>query len=228
MSGRARSVIAAVGLAATIGAAASCETRVVQRRGLLLEDMPGAEGGGKTAEQSAKERQEASVWDPLLQRFPKDDPTVATEGGKASDRSEASEADDGSDPGPLRRKEPKGAIRLVLSSPSDVMYHLSTTLRNKEYDLLLEQVLSDRLKTEYRKRMRDPQEAVDYLIRHEQDIAALIASLPMGENTPGVLMEPAGPNAFRLRAPESMRPELRLTCFDVVIEKGQFRLLLIE
>ncbi len=208
-----------------------CETKVVQRRGLHLEDVPGAEGGLAAERQAEKQRQEASAWDSLLDQFPADEPKPGERGASESGSSRASTGatgSDGTDPGPLRRKAPDGTITLVLRSPSDVMYHVSQTLRNKEYDLLLEQVLSERLKTEYRKRMREPREAVDFLVGHEREIMALIAALPMGENTPGVLMEDIGPNAFRLRAPESMRPDLRLTCFDVVIEKGVFRLLMIE
>ena len=108
------------------------------------------------------------------------------------------------------------------------MYHVMTTLENKEYDLLLDQVIASSTKSEYRSRGRDPNEAVEYLVKRRDDIAALFATFPMGDQTPGVQMESIGRNTFRLTAPVAMTRELRLHTLDVVIEVGQFRLLMIR
>lgn len=196
-------------------ACAACEpeTRILSARG-GLEGLPGAKGGFKPDAARNPTDAGASAWDPLLERFPSDpqDPRKAKDSDSSS----------------LRRTSTDGRVTLLARSPGHVMFHLTQTLHNKEYDLLLDQVLSDRLKTEYRKRALDPRQAVDFLAAHEQDVARLIAAVPMGEQTPGVILEPLGGNAFRLRAPAAAAQDLRFTTFDVVVERGQFRLLMIQ
>lgn len=128
----------------------------------------------------------------------------------------------------LRHTNPDGTVTLSLRSPSEVMYQVMTTLQNDEHDLLLEQVIADRTKRAYTTKGRDPGEAIDYLVKHKNDIASLFATFPMGDQTPGVHLESIGRNAFRLSAPVAMAQELRLHSFDVVIERGQFRLLMIR
>lgn len=128
----------------------------------------------------------------------------------------------------LRRINADGSITLISRSPSAVMYHLTTTLRNREYDLLLEQVISEKTKSEYRKRGADPMDAVKYLAKRQQDIQALFAAMPLGDQTPGVLIENIGPNQFRLAPPVAISQDLRFRQFDVIIEQREFRLLMIR
>jgi hypothetical protein len=128
----------------------------------------------------------------------------------------------------LRHTNPDGSVTLSLRSPAEVMYQVMTTLQHQEHDLLLEQVIAERAKREYLRRGRDPGEAVDFLVKHKEDVAALFATFPMADQTPGVHLETVGRNAFRLRAPVAMAGELRLHSFDVVIEEGRFRLLMIR
>lgn len=165
----------------------------------------------------------SNPWEPMLRAFPgyEAPPTVgeAAEGDTPADRATLLG---------LRRVNADGSVTLFLRSPTDVMYHVMSTLQREEYDLLYEQVIAGRAKLEYTRRGRDPREAVEFLRRRKQDVAALFASFPMGDQTPGVHLESIGRNAFRLRAPVAMREELRLHVFDVVIEGGQFRLLLIR
>lgn len=128
----------------------------------------------------------------------------------------------------LRRINDDGSITLISRTPSAVMYHLTTTLRNREYDLLLEQVLSEKTRSEYNKRATDPMEAVMYLAKRQEDIQALFAAMPLGDQTPGVLIENIGPNQFRLSPPTAISQDLRFTKFDVIIEQREFRLLMIR
>lgn len=128
----------------------------------------------------------------------------------------------------LRRENDDGTVTLISRSPSHVMYHLTQTLRNKEYDLLLDQVISDATKVEYRKRAADPMDAVRYLASRQTDIQALFATMPMGDQTPGVNFQTIGPNQFRLSPPVAISSELRFRQFDVIIERREFRLLMIR
>lgn len=233
--------------AAALLAACQSEERIVSARG-GLHGLPGAVSGldesGKESEQGRASGGPAGPWDHLLNRFPGDPPPNAAgkkkgeadENEQAADDAQADEGESGEaleDPvemmrNRLREEVPGGGVRLVSRSPSDVMYHLMTTLQNKEYDLLLDQVLAEKTKTEYRKLARDPAEAVDWLAKRQAPIADLFSVFPMGDQTPGVLLETIGPNMFRLKAPKSQHGELSLTTIDFIIERGRFRLLMIR
>lgn len=199
-------------LVSWIGAGCDAEPRVVSARGGLY-GLPGAETGVlDEGEAPTPGRASAGPWDGVLRAFP------------------GYEADAGgeTDATGLRRTNPDGSVALMSRSPGDVMYHVMTTLEKKEYGLLFDQVLAEAAKAEYRRRARDPYEAVEFLAKHKEDIAALFATFPMGDQTPGVRLEPIGRNAFRLRAPVAMAQELRFHVFEVVIEEGRFRLLMIR
>lgn len=218
-------------LSTALGGCAT-EERVIAARGGLF-GLPGSQSAlDKDINQSRSAPTDAAgrpvgQWDRLLDSFPSDRPLKGDE--------EVPSADDGAPVDPaealrnrLRVIEPDGSVILVSRSPADVMYHLMATLRYEEFELLHDQVLSDQTKTEYRKRGLDPMDAVVWLARRQEQIADLFATFPMGDQTPGVLLENIGRNAFRIRAPVSQRPELKLTTFDTVIEKGSFRLLMIR
>ena len=193
---------------------ACVEERVIRSTDLLA-GLPGAQGGIRA---EVREAPLGHSWDQLLTRF---DEPKQVQGASAAMWASAEGA-------LLREVSLHGEVRLISKSPSHVMFHLTQTLRNEEYDLLLEQVLSERTKQLYRSEGRDPREAVGYLKSHEQDIADLFASLPLGEQTPGLLMQDLGDNAFRLQAPSSLVGGMRFDRFDVVIEHGSFRLLMIR
>jgi len=190
------------------------ESRVVKSND-ILQDIPGAQGGLRAETPPEDQSQD---WEQLLAGY------QSTPGASVGDDEQFQQIDGA----PLRLEAPDGSVLLVSKSPSHVMYHLTQTLAKGEDDLLLDQVLADRTKREYALRGRDPAEAVDWLKRHRQDIGALFAAIPMGEQTPGVFLEPLGDNAFRLSAPRAIRDGLTLTEFDVVVEQGRFKLLMLR
>lgn len=202
------------------------EERVISARGGLY-GLPGAQSGiVEESSDNSKPKGNSQVasgpWDNVLRAFPGyEAPAAPTEDPSAEPRSRGEMLG-------LRRINRDGSVTLFARSPSDVMYHVMTTLENKEYDLLLDQVIAESTKSEYRSRGREPNESVDYLIKRRDDIAALFATFPMGDQTPGVQMKSIGRNTFRLTAPVAMTQELRLHSLDVVIEGGQFRLLMIR
>ena len=184
------------------------ETRVV-RSSSLLGGLPGAEGGVQV---DAPDPGAGSSWDQILTSF--DDPDA--------DPNARWEPVEGTH---LRAQSQTGELLLISTTPSHVMYHLTQTLRNGELDLLVDQVLSERTKSAYASQGRDPMDAARYLKENEEHITDLFAAIPLGEQTPGVFMESLGDNAFRLSAPPALVPDLKYRYFDVVIERGSFRLL---
>ena len=89
-------------------------------------------------------------------------------------------------------------------------------------------MLSQRTRSEYLARGKKPREAVEWLVRNQSDVEALLASMPAGEQTPGVLMTPIGNNAFALSPSGAEVLDLKYKTLDVVIERGQFKLLMIR
>lgn len=127
---------------------------------------------------------------------------------------------------PLRRKMPDGTILLVSRSPRHLVLHLAATLQAKEDELLLNQVLSERLKNNYRERGIDPMEAVKYMHKHEKEIYKLLVAIPMGDQTPGAITKTVGRNVFEIEAPGGVMLEQKFTRMQVVLESGGFRLLM--
>lgn len=223
---RAARRIGCIALASIFILGCASEERVISARGGLY-GLPGAQSGivEETPDKSktnADSRAASGPWDNVLRAFPGyEAPPAPTDDPSAEPRSLGEMLG-------LRRVNRDGSVTLFARSPSDVMYHVMTTLENKEYELLLEQVIAEATQSEYRSLGRDPNEAVEFLVRRRDDIAALFATFPMGDQTPGVQMKSIGRNAFRLTAPVAMTQELRLHTLDVVIEKGRFRLLMIR
>ncbi|MFM9957306.1 MAG: hypothetical protein ACKVZJ_04470 [Phycisphaerales bacterium] len=128
----------------------------------------------------------------------------------------------------LRRELDDGGVLLVARSPRELIVHLYETLRDNELELLEEQVISQRTKQAYMAERKTPKDAVAWLVEHREDVEALLATMPAGEQTPGVLMKPLGNNAFRLSSADAPSLGLKLRRLDLVIEQGRFRLLTIQ
>lgn len=190
--------------------------KVVGVRGGLY-GLPGAEGGLKVEGEPDDSARKSSSgnWDAILTEFRSDDPDA--QAGAVGEEEAYT----------LRRTRPDGSIDLISRSPNHVMFHVTQTLATGERDLLIEQVMSERLKRSYEARGLDPIQGAEFLIKHQQHIGALFASMPLGEQTPGVFLETIGRNMFRLRAPAQLAPDLRFNYFDVIVEGGEFRLLMI-
>ncbi|MEQ8850894.1 MAG: hypothetical protein RIB32_03835 [Phycisphaerales bacterium] len=200
-----RSVIIGM-LAGAAMAFAGCarEERVVGVRG-GFQRIPGASGGyGMTGAPRSED------WVGFLDRL-----------NAEPNLEEGAVVDEGS----LRVIHDDGSVTLTLRAPRHVIYHILQTLRAKEYDLLFEQVISDRSKEALIEQDRDPFDAVAYLVRNQEEIEAFFKVIPFGEQTPGVLQESIGRNAFRIAGPGGGTGDTKFSALDVVIEDGEFRLL---
>lgn len=129
---------------------------------------------------------------------------------------------------PLRVQDADGNVTLISRSPRHVLYHLIRTLDTGEDELLFEQVLSRALKAEYASRGLEPWDAVDFIKQNQKHVRALVAVMPLGEQTPGLLLQPIGKNRFRLTANPTAAAELRYKHAEFILEQGVFRLLIIK
>ncbi|MBL0926109.1 MAG: hypothetical protein IBJ11_00460 [Phycisphaerales bacterium] len=129
---------------------------------------------------------------------------------------------------PLRRTLDDGSIHLICHTPRQLLVHLFETLRDGEMGLLEAQVLSDRLKEEYRALGRPESDVARWLLDNRKDIFETLSNLPGGEMTPGTYLETIARNTFRLTVPNARELGLRFSSLEFTIERGGFRLLLIS
>lgn len=122
-------------------------------------------------------------------------------------------------------EEPEpGKKVLHAKTGRHLMIHIHNTLKNDERELFVSQVLSAVTRAECLERGIDPGDAFDYLKTREDDIAALFNMMPDGEQTPGVIAKPLGPNERRVQVTGAGLGDLYWTGFDMVMEKGNWRL----
>lgn len=213
--GRMRSflVTSALGAVCMIGACAGREEVVEVRGGLY--GIPGAKGGYEVDRPNPRS---GGTFESIL--GDEEEIAEATDlGGSGQDRDS---------PGYLRTEDEDGEVVLISRSPQHLFYHLNNTLMSDEYELLYEQLISDKTKEAYRARGRDPREALEWLKRNEKPVRELLAAMPMGQATPGVLQETIGRNQFRFRSKDAFITGLPYDTIDVIIEDRSFKLLLIH
>lgn len=199
----ARSVVIPLCLIAAIAAGCTPTTRVVAVRG-GLQNIEGAEGGirpdgGGTPRRADDLRSVAArLYGPL--------PGVPVDGLE------------------LRRELENGDIVLVTRSPGELVFHLRRTIRDEEWDLIYDQLLSEHLKEAYAERDMDPRESVEFIKRYARDIVQLLSMVPAGDQTPGADFQRLGRNAYRLTIPGGKANETTFHSMDIVFENRQFLL----
>lgn len=184
------------------------EKRILSVKG-GLQGLPGAQGGYEISPDAPRPAK-SSVEDVLVRA------------DQAAGRSAPGEEIEGR---PLRRRMPDGSILLVARSPRHVMIHLFETLRDGEDDLLLNQVVSRRMRDQYERRGENPRQIVKQLHKQKHEVVKMMASMPLADQTPGALMRTVGRNEFEITAPGGDALDQKFKRFSVVIEQGMFRLL---
>lgn len=127
-------------------------------------------------------------------------------------------------PESLVTENPDGSKTLHSRNGLHLMWHLQRTLADNDADLFAGQVLCDLTRQEYLERGMDPREAFVTLKPQEKEIAKLFARMPLGENSPNVLRSIIGRNMFRVQLTGKSTEGLEWTGFDMVLEKGNWRL----
>ncbi|HLO41586.1 MAG TPA: hypothetical protein VK176_11230 [Phycisphaerales bacterium] len=105
-----------------------------------------------------------------------------------------------------------------------LMMHIYSTLMNSQETLFVEQVLSEKTRSEYYQRGLQPSEAFKLMQEHAGDILTLFDRMPMGESTPGLFLQPVGGGVQRLVVQGLAAKDLYWTGFDMVMEKGNWKL----
>jgi hypothetical protein len=137
-------------------------------------------------------------------------------------RQAASEEGDSADS--LVRKNPDGTTTLLSRSGLHLMHHIRTQLAGDNAQLFADQVLCTVTREEYVARGLDPREAFKTLKPDLPEISKLFARMPLGEHSPNVNIETVGRNIFRVQLRGRAADGLKFTGFDMMLEKGHWRL----
>lgn len=128
----------------------------------------------------------------------------------------------------LRRELENGDILLVSRSPAELVFHLRRTIRDEEWELLYEQLLSKQLKEAYEERGLQPTAALEFVKSYARDITELLIMIPAGDQTPGAGFERIGRNAYRITIPGGRLNETTFVSMDVVYEDKSFKLRMLD
>ncbi|MFG0292757.1 MAG: hypothetical protein ACF8MJ_06335 [Phycisphaerales bacterium JB050] len=124
----------------------------------------------------------------------------------------------------LRRELENGDILLISRTPGELIFHLRRTLRDEEWDLVYDQLLSTKLKEAYEEQGKDPRAALEFVRRHSREIIELLTMVPAADQTPGANFRSIGRNIYRLTIPGGKNVDSTFISMDIVYEDRQFRL----
>ncbi|MEM9374461.1 MAG: hypothetical protein AAGA55_12535, partial [Planctomycetota bacterium] len=96
--------------------------------------------------------------------------------------------------------------------------------QHAEEDLFVSQIFAARTLDEFDTRQVDPALGFQEIVRRQRDVFTLFSAMPFGESTPGLYLEPLGPNTFRVALPRSAWGDLKWVGIDAVFEDSNFKL----
>ncbi len=126
--------------------------------------------------------------------------------------------------GGIREEIDEDTVVLHAKTVQHLMAHIVHAIEHDEQDLFVEQIMSRVTLDEFETRRVDPALGFQEILRRQRDVFRLFSAMPFGESTPGLYLEPLGPNTFRVALPKSAWGDLRWVGIDAVFEKGNFRL----
>lgn len=124
----------------------------------------------------------------------------------------------------LRLTTRNGDTILVRRAPSHLVHHLINTIRDEEWELLYDQLLSDRLLRSYVEQGRDPRESLTFIQDNRRAILELLRSIPAGEATPGATLHVRGAGRFRIVRAGGYRGDGKFWAIEIVIERRRVAL----
>ncbi|MBX3410209.1 MAG: hypothetical protein KF859_10025 [Phycisphaeraceae bacterium] len=124
----------------------------------------------------------------------------------------------------VQEEKETGRTLLLAKSGRHLMIHLYTTVDEGNRELFIDQVMSASAKAAYFRAGRDPGEVFDELREYQHDLQKLFKLMPAGERTPGMFMVPAGGGIQRVELNGIARRGQRWTGFEMVMERGNWRL----
>ncbi len=114
--------------------------------------------------------------------------------------------------------------QLRARTARHLMMHIYNALMNSQDKLFVDEILSERTRGEYYQRGIHPSAAFKTMQEHAGDVLTLFDRMPMGESTPGLFLEPVEKGVQRLRVQGLAAKGLYWVGFDMIMEKGNWKL----
>ncbi len=128
----------------------------------------------------------------------------------------------------IREQAPDGSTILRALLPQDVLANTLTCLRNREYELLWEQMLSQQTKSSYEAEGQGAEEFAAFFEKHRTKLAATVSRMLLGLNANEVLVENLGGGHIRCRFHPHVGRNFKFKIVEMVSEQGGLRLLMIR
>ncbi len=131
---------------------------------------------------------------------------------------------------PLRIREERedGTIVLRAWLPQDVLANMLTCLRNREYELFWEQMVSETSKMEYEHAGMGMTDFASWCGRNRNELAATLTRMLTGLQHNEAYLQNRGAGVVRCRLVPAVAAQFQFTIADVISEPGGLRLLAVK
>ncbi len=132
------------------------------------------------------------------------------------------------EPFQIRLVRDDGSIVLRCRMPEDVLVNTITCLHNEEYELLWEQMLSDRTKAAYEERLEGVEEFSAFFARNRRDLLVALTRMRLGIPRQEVIIENVGGGVIRYRFRPHIATQFKFKRLEVISEGPGLKLLMIR
>ncbi len=132
------------------------------------------------------------------------------------------------EPAQIRAEQEDGTVILRAFAPRDVLSNTLSCLKNHEYELLWDQILSAQTKRAYEERGQGAEEFTAFLQEHRLELAATLTRLLLGTQRQEVVMENVGSGVIRFSFHPHVASQFQFKTVEVVSEPEGLRLLMIR
>ncbi len=128
----------------------------------------------------------------------------------------------------IREEKEDGTVVLRALLPEHVLANTLTCLRNEEYDLLWEQMLSAQTRRAYELRGQGYEEYKQFFSTNRNELAATLTRITLGLSRQESYMENIGGGVIRFRLHPRVASAFKFKTADVVAEDNGLKLLIIR
>jgi len=162
-------------------------------------------------------------------RYEREDGTVVVNVfGDESEGEMQRKANSKSEPFKIREETESGEVRIRALLPEHVLANTMTCIKNQEYELLWEQMLSERTKMAYAEQGMSKEQFVQFFQEHRQELARTVNRMILGLPRQEVVAENLGGGIIQYRFQPHVARAFRFTKVQIVNEGLGLKLLIIK
>lgn len=128
----------------------------------------------------------------------------------------------------LRDQFDDGTVILRAYAPEHVLAHAKRGIRQREYRILWDQLISTRTRSAYERDGKGYEEFAQFCEENRPALMETFNRMGFGLYSPDVVQEAIGPEAFRYRLHPNLGDQFAFTEFDVVRESNGLKWLMIR